>query len=232
MRVHLNRTSFYALLLAIVGACPLRSAVAACTDLPPSTLRLYTINVPELEEWRVPADVLNREPATDELGSRHTLMLTTSDVVALFEITHRIVPQADGSVCDAPDLVRIGFGAGRRSAYLARAAAADACVRQQMLAHEADHTRRFNETVDHFIDEQQGSLRRGMEALKHMPAEDAEMAKARWEAGLRAMMTEAKQQLVRKIRTANAEVDGAATLAALAEACGGKIRRLQEDGAF
>jgi hypothetical protein len=218
------------LLLAIAGASMTRGATAACTDLPPSTLRLYTIKAPSLEEWRVPADALDHMPPADELGSRHTMMLTTSDVITLFEITHRIVPQADGSVCDAPGLVRIGFGAGRRIAYLARAAAADPCVRQKMLAHEEDHARRFNATVDRFIDEQTTDLGHGMEALKHMPAATAALAEARWEAGLRAIVEEAKRRLLGEVRAVNAETDDASTLAALADACGGKIRQLQEDG--
>jgi hypothetical protein len=141
-----------------------------------------------------------------------------------------MVPQAGGSVCDAPSLVRIGFGAGRRMAYLARAAAADACVRQKMLAHEEDHARRISETVDRFIDEQRDDLGHGMEALKHMPAATAAIAKARWEAGLRAIVDEAKRRLLSEVRAANAQIDDAPTLAALTEACGGKIRQLQEDG--
>ena len=184
-----------------------------------------------MEELRVPADTLDRLPA-DELGSRHTLMLTTNALVTLFEITHRIVPQADGSFCDAPSLVRIGFGSARRIVYLARAAADDECVRSALLAHEDDHTRSFNETVDRFITEQKGNLKRGMVALKRTPATSPQLAKARWETGLRAIVAEAKQQLLGDIRAANAEIDNASALAALTDACGGQVRRLLEGRAL
>jgi hypothetical protein len=224
----------FLLLLAIAGMGLTRVAAAAsaCADLPASTLRVYDIKMPVLEELRVPADALNRMPSTDELGSRHTLMLTTNDLVTLFEIRHRIVPQADGSFCNAPSLVRIGFGSGRRIAYLAHAAAADECVRRTMLAHEDDHTRRFNETVDRFIAKQTGNLERGMVTLKHMPAASAQLAKAQWETGLHAILAEAKRQLLSELRATNAEIDTTPALAALTDACGGKVRQLQEGSAL
>jgi hypothetical protein len=234
MRFRSGHYVIFMLLLPITGACLTRvaAAAAACADLPPSTLRVYDIKVPVLEELRVPADALDRMPSTEELGSRHTLMLTMNDLVTLFEITHRIVPQADGSFCDAPSLVRIGFGSGRRIAYLARAAADDECVRHTMLAHEDDHTRRFNETVDRFIAMQTGYLERGMGTLKRMPAASAQLAKARWETGMRAIVAEAKRQLLSELRAANAEIDTAPALAALSNACDGKVRRLQEGRAL
>jgi hypothetical protein len=216
--------------LAMVGA----SAVAAsawasdCADLPPSILRIFDIRVSMPEVISVPAATLDRIPQEDQLGSHHTFMLTGADVVTLFEIRHRIVSQADGSVCDAPSLVRIGFGAGRRVAYLARKAAADECVRQAMLAHEEAHNRSFNDTVDRFIEQEKAEFQRGMLALKRTPAPSAEMAKARWQAGLVTIIAGAKRQLLSEIRAAKAQIDGGPTLTALAEACGGKIRHLQE----
>jgi hypothetical protein len=234
MRFRSGHYVIFMLLLAITGACLTRVAAAAsaCADLPLSALRVYDIKMPVLEELRVPADALNRMPSTDELGSRHTLMLTTNELVTLFEIRHHIVPQADGSLCDAPSLVRIGFGSSRRTAYLARAAAADECVRRMLLAHEDDHTRRFDATVDRFIAQQTGNLKRGLVALKHMPAASAQLAKARWESGLRALVAEAKRQLLSELRAAIAETDTAPALAALTDACGGKVRQLQEGSAL
>ena len=225
-----GRAACAALLLAVFGALVAHSAGAAeaCAALPPSILRVYDIKVPALEELWVPAEELDRAQPADGLAPRHTMMLTSSDLVVLFEITHRIVPQADGSVCDAPSLVRIGLGLSRRVAYLASIAAADACVRQAMLAHEAAHTRLLNETVDRFIDQQQADLRRGMRALKETPAPTAAIAKARWEGGLRALVVEAKRQLLVAARIAGAAVDDVPALAALADACAGKIRQLRE----
>src|SRR3954468_10399162 len=120
MRAFTGRAALFMLLLACAGASFTRAASAACADLPPSTLRLYAIEAPDVQEFHIPSELLSGASG-DEIGSRHTLMLTTSDVIPVFEIKHRLVPQADGSVCDAPSLVRIGFGAGHRFAYLARA---------------------------------------------------------------------------------------------------------------
>lgn len=103
------RSIFSMLLLTLAAVCFSRVAVAACADLPPSALRLTAIQTPALDVWRVPKEALARDLPADELGSRHSLMLTTSDVFMFTEIGHRIVPQADGSVCDAPSLVRIGL---------------------------------------------------------------------------------------------------------------------------
>jgi hypothetical protein len=230
MRICPGHTAILMLWLMLIGGCFAPRALAAtCIGLPPSTLRIYDIKTPQPEEWRVPAETLDRLAPDDALQSRHALMLTTSDVVTLFEIRHRMVPQADGAVCDAPSLVRIGVGTGRRVAYLARAAAADSCVRAAMLAHAEDHYRSFNATVDHFIGQQKDSLERGMIALKQMPGANAALAKARWEAGLRTLLSEVRQRLLDELRAANAAIDAAATLA---EACGGKMRQLQAQGGF
>ena len=217
------------LVFATIGTCfPLvRAAASTCTGLPASTLRAYDIKASKLEQFLVPTEALNRIAPADELVSRHTMMFTAIDVMTLFVIRHRVVPQADGSVCDAPSLVTVGFGSDSRIAYLAKAAAADECVHKKMLAHEDDHARLFNEIVDHFIDQQKLNLERGMVALKQTSAPSADVAKARWEAGVRVIVAAAKQQLLDKLRAANAQVDNASTLAALAEACGGKIRQLE-----
>lgn len=229
MSFRIGRFAFLAVLaMAGVSTAAASARASECADLPPSTLRLFDIRVSMPEVKSVPAATLDRIPQEDQLGSHHTLMLTGADVVTLFEIRHRFVPQADGSVCDAPSLVRIGFGAGRRVAYLARKAAADECVRKTMLAHEEAHNRGFNETIDRFIDQEKGEFQRGMLALKRMSAPSAAIAKARWEAGLVTIIAGAKRQLLSEVRAANARTDGGPALAALDEACGGKIRQLQE----
>jgi hypothetical protein len=203
-------------------------AVAPCTDLPPSTLQIFDIKASTPEAIEVPAEELDRNSEAESLASRHTLMLTVSDIASWFEVTHRIVPRADGSVCNAPSLVRVGFGSSRRLAFLERTAAADACVRQKMLEHEAAHSRAFDEVVDRFIAEQQDNLQRGMAALKQTPAPSEAVAKARWEEGLRAIVAAARQQLRTKIRSAIVSIDEPSAIAALEGACGGKIRQLKQ----
>ena len=154
--------------------------------------QVYDIKASAPEAVEVPAEELERAGQAEDLVSRHTLMLTSSDFVTWFDVTHRVVPRADGSVCDAPSLVRIGFGSSRRFAFLARAAAADVCVRQEMLEHEAAHSRALDEVVDRFIEQQQRTFEHGMATLKQTPAPSEEIAKERWETGLRAIVAAAK----------------------------------------
>ncbi len=177
----------------------------------------------------MPAQELGRDGEIADLVSRHTMMLTASNIVTGFDITDRIVSRRDGSVCDAPSLVRIGFGSSRRFAFLARAAAGNVCVRQQMLDHEAAHNRALEAVVNHFIDRQRSSFQRGVTALKQTAAADAATAKARWIIGLRAMVIEAREQLLTELQAAIASIDAPAALTALEDACDGAIRRLEHD---
>jgi transcriptional regulator GlxA family with amidase domain len=64
-------------------------------------------------------------------------------------------------------------------------------------------------------------------ALKQTPAPDAETAKRRWDQGLRMLVIEARLQLLEAIRLALAHADEPLALAALANACGGKVRQLE-----
>jgi hypothetical protein len=56
-------------------------------------------------------------------------------------------------------------------------------------------------------------------------ATSAEIVKARWQA---AIIAGTKHKLLSEIRAADAQIDDATTLAALAAACDGKVRQLQE----
>jgi hypothetical protein len=54
--------------------------------------------------------------------------------------------------CDAPKLVRIWFGFSKWTAYLAREAAKDGCVRAAMRRHEIDHQKADLHALGHFLD--------------------------------------------------------------------------------
>jgi hypothetical protein len=223
-----SKVSLFLLMLAAALTLHPAGAAILCTDLPPSTLEVDGVKTSKVEEMMVPSEALDRIGQAVELASRHTLMLTVIDLAVWFNIAHRVVPRADGLVCDAPSLVRMGFGSSRRRAFLAHPAAMDACVRQQMLDHEAAHNRAFDEVVRRFIAQHRSDFQRGMVALKQAPAPTPEAAKAQWETGLKVLLTEARQQLLTDIRSANAHVDDPSALAALENACGGKIRQLEQ----
>ena len=225
--VNLN-VSRVLLALGSVLLCQEAGAATLCTDLPPSILRVYDLKAPAVEAMVVPAAELAGRGTAGDLVSRHTLMVTESELVAWFTIEHQLVPRDDGLVCDAPSVVRMGFGATGRRAFLARAAAANSCVREEMLNHEASHTQALNEAVKRFINQHESDFRRGMVALKATPAPNSETAISRWEIGLQAIVTESKRQLSGEIRAANAHIDEPPALTKLENACGGKIRQLED----
>jgi hypothetical protein len=216
--------------IASMGVLPLHAA-AVCKDLPPSKLQVYYVRANSLQEEMAAATALDGRIPADALASQHTMMLTLSTLISWFDIEHRIVPRDDGSVCDAPELVRMGFGSGQRKIVVADALAGDACVRRQMLAHEDAHAQAFDRTVDQFIDDKKPDFEQGMKALKQTPAPSAEIATARWYEGLRIILGEAKRQLIADLREASARVDDPSVLTALETACGGKIRELERRGA-
>jgi hypothetical protein len=217
------------LIIGIGGVLLLRHAAAAtlCSGLPPSNLRVLGIRAETIDEVRVPAAELRRTTLTaGGVFSHHTLMLSGSDLAAWFDIEHRIVPREDGLVCNAPILVRMAFGSSGRHVFLAQSAAADACVREAMLDHEAAHNRVMESVVGRFINERQNDFRQGVTALKAAPAPSPEVAQGRWEKGMQAMLLEAQRQLLSELREASAQFDEPATLRALENACGSKIRQL------
>jgi hypothetical protein len=220
-------TSSLAFLLANAALWPARAVAANCQDLPPSKLLVFGVKVPEVEEEEIPAASLDRKLATGALTFRHTMMLASTVLVGWFEIRHRPVPQPGGSVCDAPELVRMGFGAARRQIFLAEPAADDPCVRRMMLDHEADHARAFDDAVDRFINDRRFEFERGMKALKQTSAPGAKAAAKRWDEGLRLIVSEAQRQLMIELSAANAEVDAPAVLTSLRRACNGRIEELE-----
>jgi hypothetical protein len=130
-------TGSLAFLLANAALGLGRAAAAICDDLPPSRPLVFSVKAPEVDEEEIPAASLDKLVA-GALTFRHTMMLASTVLVSWFEIRHRPVPRPGGSVCDAPELVRMGFGAARRQVFLAEPAADDPCVRRKMLEHEAD----------------------------------------------------------------------------------------------
>jgi hypothetical protein len=205
-----------------------------CVDLPPSRLLVYSIKPARLEEETVPAASLNRRPyqgvPADALAAKHPLMLSVHNLVSIFNIQHRPVARGDGWVCDAPAIVRIGFGASRRQLFVAASAAGDGCVRRELLDHEAAHMRAFEETVDHFIDDREPNFEKGMKALKETPAPNQKMGAMRWNEGIRLITHEAKRQLMNDLRAADSAVDAPAALAVMAAACDGRVKELERRG--
>ena len=229
MRTLFWRHRSFSLLVLVVGAVLLLQearAAAPCAGLPPSQLQMFDITAPDVQVITVPAEKIERYPQGD-VASRHTPMLSQARVVTWFEIAHRIIPRDDGLVCNAPTMVHIAFGLDRRTVLLASPAAEDACIRQAMLDHEAAHIQALNKVVDDFIDRRTADIAPGVTALKATPAPHADTVKIQWEAGLRAIVLEMRLELLEALQIPITETDRPAALAALGDACGGAVRRLE-----
>lgn len=230
MRRFYWRNRHYRLLILTLSAVLLllheARATAPCSGMPPSKLLIFDIKAASPQIVVLPAKALERQPQTD-LVSRHTLMMSGARIVTWFEIAHRMIPRDDGSVCDAPIMVRVGFGLDRRAVLLARRVAGNACLRRAMLEHERTHIQALNEAVDDVIAQRTPDITRGVTALKQSAARNSDAAKLQWQAGLRAIVLEIRQELVGRLHKAIAETDQPSAAAALEAACNGELRRLE-----
>jgi hypothetical protein len=85
--------AIWLLLLTLSSSLLSRAAGAtpSCTGLPPSTLEVYGITAPQVEEVWVAAEELDRRGQIGDLFSQHTMMLTVSNIVIHFDIDHRML---------------------------------------------------------------------------------------------------------------------------------------------
>lgn len=225
----INRMMSLAVLLfcGMSFVAPLNTAAANnCQNLPPTTLEIYTIKAPTVEERKISAEQLGKSPAED-LMFRHSMMVTGSDLVAISHVRHRVVSEDNGPRCYAPERVRLGFGSSRRLAFLEHSAADDHCVRREMLNHEMVHNKVFDNTVELFIDDQRDSFQQQLKALKQTPVPGSEAAMTVWNETMQAIVLQAKEQLLTDLRIASIKVDTPASLSALEAACGGKLQLQQ-----
>ena len=226
------RRSFVVLLLAWLtisaGYQPNQVSAAECINLPPTRLHVYNIDVPQSREEVIPAAELSRKIPADGLVSLHSMMVTIRNLVSWVRIQHRAVPQANGTVCDAPEVVDVGLGSDLRKTLIADSIADDVCVRRQLQEHEGMHSLAFGNTVDRFIAENETIFREGMVALKKTAAPSFEKASARWSRGVQLIIDRSKQALLADLQKANSHVDSPETLKRLALACDGKIQNLEQ----
>jgi hypothetical protein len=201
-------------------------AAMPCSGMPPSKLLIFDIKAANPQIVVLPANALDRQPQTD-LVSRHALMKSQVRIVTWFEIVHRVITRDDGSVCDAPIMVRVGFGLDRRAVLLARRAAGNACLRRAMLEHERAHIQALNKAVDDVIAQRTPDITRGVTALKQSEAPDDKAAKLQWQAGLRAIVLEVRQEMFERLHKAIAETDQPSAITTLEKACDGELRRLK-----
>jgi hypothetical protein len=222
--IRLTLMALAAFFVLNAGMRPGRADAEECTNLPPSRLVVQHVDMPKSDERIVPVSKLNLEAQPNSLVSSHSVMLSVRNLVGWVNIKHRKAPQANGMVCDAPELVEMFFGSTNRTTFIADTVAGDACVRREVTAHETVHARVFATVVDQFIAENESAFRASMIALKTMPASSFKEAASHWNKGLQLIMDGSRQALLTKLQTANAGVDSKAVLQALEQSCGGKLK--------
>jgi hypothetical protein len=228
MAFHIVALATWCLALTIGPLFAIHAAAAElCNNLPPSRLELYDIKTPPVDERTVDAAQLEGLSSSNPASSFHTMMVTTHDVAVFFEIIHRIIPTTGGQFCDAPELVRIVVGFPKRTAYFARQAAQDSCTRAALLAHEADHRRADAEALTRLLNAKQEYISASVAALKRTPLPNPDVAAARWEEHLRAVLENVRQDFLAEEPQINASVDTPSALRQIENACGGKVKKME-----
>ena len=225
-----NRLASACALLAGVGllAGALWSAPAAARSgcgsvLPPSNLQLLDIRTVHVTVTVAPRASIEQVAVL----TAHPLMAIETDVASWFRVDHRVVGGAGDVYCAAPTEVRFGLGHSRRQVHLIPEAAGDLCVRDVLLAHEADHNQADEALLTALLKQEESFLGAGFNALKHTPMKDADEAAAGFEAAGQAIVEEVTERFRIAKRRLWQQMDSPAELARLRQACSGKVGRLE-----
>ena len=203
----------------------------ACSDLPPSKFSLFMI-----EDTRVRQN-LDQEPSqlrqlldaseTRAFGRAHPFLVLEAKPVGMVRLEARVV-QREAGFCAAPKAVRIGIGLTRRAIHMLRRAAADACVRDELLRHAERHLRSDHAIVEDVLQRTEEPFAATLSAMKRLPAASADRAAAEFQASLRTTVDLTLAAIAARRTEAHAEIDATDQLRALRTACGGRIAELDD----
>ena len=180
-------------LLAAVHASN-AAASSQCRDLPPSTLRVFSILPKNIEETLVSSKEMERMATASHLSElrvgSHQLLID-AQLGATVSVKHRPVKVRAGDqivYCDAPELIDIGIGAAVLTASMDRAAASDSCIHQVFMQYAADRRAMLDHAIDEFIENSQREIADRLQELKKTPATNPKIATTTFEAGLRLLV--------------------------------------------
>jgi hypothetical protein len=212
------------------------AATPACRNLPGSKLRLYSTEPTTIEEHPVTPSELDR--IAHEIGvstaarTAHPLMLIIAEFDAQIAMLPRVVEaRSDGGTvyCNAPSAVAIGLGVVRPRVFLIEAAAAEPCIRSALLDHAAEHSRALENAAKIFFQQQRETFAARLRELKQAPAPDQESAITAFKLGLKSFLAGMVKQFASEMERLPDEVDTPERLEALRDACGGKVREMEEE---
>jgi hypothetical protein len=160
--------------------------------------------------------------------SGHPLIAIVDALDTRVGIVHRVIERRQG-YCDAPERILLGLGVARREVFILREAALDPCVREALLTHESEHDRALGNAIHDFIQQHGPELGQRLEALKRQSARDPRSAIQAFEAGLQVVLaTLMKEFKEEKIDDLKQSVDSVSHLAALSNACNGRLGELEK----
>ena len=137
-----SRKLWLAALVFLIGQA---ANAQECKNLPRSEVNIYILRVEDVTETVAPSNVVAQQTSGgDPANAPHPLMAVVYALDSKVASEHRLI-DADGGYCDVPETLRIGFGIATRKVVLADTAAKDACIREALLEHEADHYRMAQE---------------------------------------------------------------------------------------
>ena len=222
------------LLMVLLPVGPAFSALA-CRDLPGSKLRLHSAQPIKTEEQSATRSEIDRIGLENGVSSAaqaaHPLMLLANELGTEVSVLHRTIEARNGgelAYCDAPKSVEFRLGIVGRKVFLEEHAAADPCVRRALLEHEAEHRRALDKSVITFLQKRREELVERRRELKQTPAPDRTSAINALEAGLKSFFVTMVREFKNDMERSREGVDTPRRLQKLRNACGGKVRELEQ----
>ena len=221
------------MIVGLASARPtLGTEAVVCANLPVSKFQLFMIEGPKVEEdFDAEPERLHALRADPDAGiygrSAHLALLLQAKPTAFVRSEGGVVEQ-NGAFCAAPRAVRIGIGLTRRSVHLLRAAAANPCVRRELVAHANRHLQADESVLEEVLERTRGPFGAALPAFKTQPAETAELAAARFEASVRTSVDLTLAALAERRAEVHAAIDGDPELRRLHAACTGDVARMNE----
>src|SRR5260221_519677 len=148
-----NRCSLAAgawlMLVSYAGTC----AAEQCADMPPPDVRVVRLSAEQVEISAATESIIDRiAQSAGRLRPVHPFMLINHELDTHVAVVHRVMDDPLG-FCDAPTSVRIHFGLIRREVFIARKTDSEPCVRDALLAHEAEHNQKLERALDAFLEQ-------------------------------------------------------------------------------
>ena len=158
----------------------------------------------------------------------HPLMAIAYEFDEHIAVVHRVVAAPGGGYCDAPEKIVLRFGAISRHALLLAAADNDRCVRDALLAHEAEHYGLIRAAVSAFLYRHRVEVAEATAQLTTATAGTEAESRVAFETGIQRLVAGLFQEFkAREIPTIRQTVDSPARLAALRHACEGRVDSLE-----